>query len=127
MQRRFIVTYLLTAAVAFVAGAAVLWFVYLNRIEAQIRAAGDQLLLDRTMVLQFIREGHISHAESHLESTAWGRIVSVGNRVAQGEAAPPEVIPSIEYHCDHLRKFAEQRDPKLIEQRSHWCKLLVQR
>lgn len=114
------------AVTAFLAGAVACFYLYFERIEQKFEEANDELLLGRTMVLQFIRNGDIGQADQNLEATAWNQIINVGHRVERGEKVPARVLPSVMYHCDYFLGQAPKLDERLVEQRSYWCNLIGQ-
>ena len=125
-RRSTIVLLTLASVVAFALGAATSFWFFAARIVAQVDNATDSLLVDRTMVLQYLRDGNTQFVEQHVESVAWNQVISVGHRKERGESPSPGVQEAIKYNCRH---FSEQRamlEPKLAEQRAYWCSLFSQ-
>lgn len=122
MRRRTTIAALtLASVVAFVIGAATSFLFLAARFATQVDNISDGLLVDRTMLLQHLRDGNSQFVEQYVEALAWNQVISVGRRQEQGETPSPRIREAIQYNC---RRFAQQKaalDPKLVEQREYWC------
>lgn len=79
--RKFIWIAVVAAPFLFVLGAAASgWYFY-----TWVTSNTEDALIDRTLVLQYMRQGDVKFAESRVESIAWNQIISIGNRVARGQ------------------------------------------
>jgi hypothetical protein len=74
--------------------------------------------------LMLLREGKIDYVSNQLESLSWNQLVSIGHRMERDQAAPEQVDPAIQYHCNHFRAEKARLDSKLVEQRTYWCGVL---
>jgi len=117
----------LTVLVAFaflLGGIASYWF-FIAKLERFVDDGIDGLLLQKTEQLMLLRDGKIDYVSNQLESLSWNQLVSIGHRMERDDqAAPEQVIPAIQYHCNHFRAEAARLDRKLVEQRTYWCSVL---
>jgi len=110
--------------VAFLAGGITCYSYFFEKIIRQVDTSTEDLLLEKTMVLQFLREGHLSDADAQLESIAWNQMVSLGHRVEQGQSVPVRLRPAVEYNCNYFRAHEPTPYARPAELRSYWCALL---
>jgi len=122
-RRSTIVALTLASVLAFALGAATTFLFLVDRFATQVDKETDGLLIDRTMVLQSLRDGNTQFVEQHVESLAWNQVISVGRRKEQGEPPSAGVQEAIQYNCRHFSQQRAMLDPKLAEQRSYWCSL----
>lgn len=106
---------------AFISGVAVAgWYFY-----GWVQQSTEDMLIDRTNVLQYMRTGDIKFAEQHVESIAWNQIISIGNRVADGHSVTARAREAVTYHCSQFSKQKSTMASKLAEERTYWCECVL--
>ena len=85
---RRVLVFLVVVALAFIAGAGASFGYFFSKITRDIDTATESILLEKTMVLQFVREGHKDDAEHQLDSISWNQMISLGHRVERGTPVP---------------------------------------
>ena len=116
--------FLLVGAIAlgsFLAGAAAVgWYGY--SLSKQMI---EGMLIDRTLVLRYLRQGDFKFAEGHVESIAWNQIISIGNGAARGEAPSANAKEAVAYHCERFEQEKQSLDKTLASQRAYWCNCVL--
>jgi hypothetical protein len=112
------------ALVAFVGGAVASFNYFFSTTAKQLESMTEVSLGERTMLLQFVRDGLTRDAEQQLESIAWNHLVTLGHQVERGERLSDKVRPAISYHCAFFEAHKSQLALKIQEERAHWCSLL---
>jgi hypothetical protein len=119
--RKFILIAALVTPCVFVLGMATSgWYFY-----TWVTASTEDALIDRTLVLQYIREGDFKFAENRVESIAWNQIFSIGNRAARGQTPTVRASEAVAYHCDRFKKQQPVLDITLAKQRAYWCECVL--
>lgn len=119
--RKFIWIAALVAPCFFVLGLATSgWYFY-----TWMASITEDALIDRTLVLQYIRQGDVNFAENRVESISWNQIISIGNRVARGQAPTARASEAVAYHCNQFEKKRPVLEKMLAEQRAYWCECVL--
>lgn len=119
--------FLVAVTLAFIAGAGASFGYFFSKITRDIDTATESVLLEKTMVLQFLREGYKVDAEHQLDSISWNQMISLGHRIERGEPLPKVVRPAVDYHCEYFQAHKNGANAKLEEQRAYWCSVLQKR
>lgn len=123
-RARFAFTITIAVIASFMAGAAGAgWYFY-----GWVNQSTEDALVDRTIVLQYLRTGDIGDAkfaEKRIESIAWNQIISIGNRVAAGHPATLRASEAVTYHCSELKKQQLVPESNIARERAYWCECVL--